>query len=175
MSLDIQVLDSSSILFSSHTGFNLPPQGSNIPLWRMLFLTDGEKTEYGPEFLMKSGANAVSGWRLFEQTLSGPRRSSLRWLAANTHLLRGRRERKVKNIAWKWGMGKGGGRESRRENCSWVDIEGKCRVGTREMGLVQGGPVLQNSSSMHHSSHYGFSPSQTFTSLLSCPAAMLNT
>ena len=34
----------------------------------MLFLTAGENREYGPEFLMKSGANAVSGWRLFEQT-----------------------------------------------------------------------------------------------------------
>lgn len=64
MSSHIQALDTACIVFLGQTGINLPPKGVT-----MLFLSDGENRESMVQIsLMKSGAIAVSGWRLFEQT-----------------------------------------------------------------------------------------------------------
>lgn len=131
MSSHIQALDTSRILFSSRTGFNLLPQGATAPLWRMLlFLTDGENRAYGPELLMKSGANAVSGCRRFEQTVSGPRRSSLRRVTTNTHLLRSRRGKEKNTENKEWGKVE----EEKVEEKTAVEqtLWGKSWVGTRE-------------------------------------------
>lgn len=66
MSTHIQAIDTSSIVFSSHSGFSLIPRGATMPQTDAVSNGQGNHGEYGPEFLMKSGENAVSGWKLFE-------------------------------------------------------------------------------------------------------------
>lgn len=64
----MQAIYTSSIPLCSHTGFSLFPEGATMSLMDVVPNWQGKHWEYGPEFLMKSGTNAASGWRLFEQT-----------------------------------------------------------------------------------------------------------
>lgn len=60
-----------------------------VPNWQ------GKHWEYGPEFLMKSGTNAASGWRLFEQTERPQEKQSA--VTSNQHTHSEMHEREKKN------------------------------------------------------------------------------
>lgn len=110
-----------------------------VPNWQ------GKHWEYGPEFLMKSGRNAASGWRLFEQTEWPQEKQSA--VTSNQHARSEIQERK-NTIPENNQREKAEETEERKVQLS--KHCGEKAEKTPGSSLVQRGPMLQNNGAMHH-------------------------